>query len=109
KMASDSSQVVPRYISDASHDQSKDEVLPRPKRRRQNIHYQTTNTFSSVQEAKQFLTNQHQWKYKSKSESMDGTKLIYLCKHSNTCPARVCIWLPSNSTEAYIQSTGSEH
>lgn len=107
-MAANSSQIVPNFVSDESCECS-NEHSPPPKRQRQNVTYKTQRTFASLAEAKLYIVNQHLWQYKFKSNSIDGDKLIYLCKYSSKCSARVCVWLPNNTTEASVQSNECDH
>ena len=102
----ESSQIVPRYVSDSDSDQIDQ---PQEKRQRRYIEYQTKQTFTNIREAKQFITNQQLWRYKSESKSFDGTKLIYLCKYSNNCSARICLWLPNKNFSIQLQVSKSDH
>lgn len=109
-MASNESQIVPRYVSDESYNLSSATENPTPaKRPRQNIVYHTVETFNSLEEVKVHITKQNLWKFKSKSSSFDCTKLLYLCKYDNQCSARLCILLPNDSNDVHLQTTDGEH
>ena len=108
-MAFNESQVVSKFISDESINLSKGSLLPQTKRHRSNVVYKTQHTFSSFKEANQFVMDQQEWQFKCKSQSFEGIKMIYLCKYSSKCVARVCIWLPNHEKKAFVQSTDCAH
>jgi hypothetical protein len=105
------SETVPSYKSDESFfdSDSDDENIPPRKRTRQEVAYETSRTFSDIQEAKVFVKEQNLWQFKYKSISSFGDKLIYLCKYSSKCSSRLCIFLPNDTEFCHIQTNNLDH
>ena len=97
---------------DGEDDDDDDSNKSKTKRvRGDNIAYYSEKCFASLNEAKSYLKQQHQWNYKSKSSSSEGVRLLYLCKYSNICAARRSIWMPKNCSDQsyHVQSNMKDH
>lgn len=103
------SQIESQHLDPNSSTNSEVENVPPTKKRRAVIQYKCIQTFEKLQNAKDFIRNIDQYTYNTKQNSLEGEKLIYLCKTDSKCMSRMYILLPSTSTQSKVFQSQHPH
>ena len=90
-----------------SDDSQKDEPLT--KRTRGSHDWTKSKSFTTANEALDFVKAEKIWRMCGKYDTIAGYKIHYNCKVSSSCSAKVYILLKSESQDADIYQTTPEH